>query len=53
MDISDETIGQYVQEKIIRFSKENTVSGKISDEDLDMLDQLKSGTVINRIRFQR
>ena len=34
-DISDEAIGKYVHEKIIRFSKENTVFGRIADEDLD------------------
>ena len=51
-DISDETIGQYVLEKIIRFSKSNTVFGKIADEDMDKLEQLNKGTVINKIRFQ-
>ena len=51
-DISDEAIGQYVHEKIIRFSKGNTVFGRIADEDLDKLEQLNKGTVINRIRFQ-
>ena len=51
-DISDETIGQYVHEKIIRFSKANTVFGKIADEDLDMLELLNKGTIINTIRFQ-
>ena len=51
-EISDEAIGQYVHEKIIRFSKGNTVFGKIADEDLDMLELLNKGTVINRIRFQ-
>ena len=51
-DISDETIGQYVLEKIIRFSKANTVFGRIADEDLDKLEQLNKGTVINKVRFQ-
>ena len=51
-DISDETIGQYVHEKIIRFSKANTVFGRITDEDMDKLEQLNTGTVINKIRFQ-
>ena len=51
-DISDEAIGKYVHEKIIRFSKENTVFGRIADEDLDKLDQLNKGTVINKVRFQ-
>ena len=51
-DISDETVGKYVHEKIIRFSKANTVFGRIADEDLDKLEQLNKGTVINRIRFQ-
>ena len=51
-DISDETIGQYVHEKIIRFSKANTVFGRITDEDMDKLEQLNKGTVIKKIRFQ-
>ena len=51
-DISDMAIGKYVHEKIIRFSKANTVFGRITDEDLDKLDQLNKGTVINHIRFQ-
>ena len=51
-DISDEAIGQYVNEKIIRFSKADTVFGRIADEDLDKLEQLNKGTVINGIRFQ-
>ena len=51
-EISDEAIGQYVHEKLIKFSKTNTVFGRIADEDLVMLEQLKSGTVINKIRFQ-
>ncbi len=51
-DIPDETIGQYVHEKIIRFSKANTVFGRIMDEDMDKLEQLNKGTVINQIRFQ-
>ena len=50
-DISDETIGQYVHEKIIRFSKANTVFGRITDEDMDKLDILKKGTVIKNIRI--
>ena len=51
-DISDMTIGQYVLEKIIRFSKSNTVFGKIADEEMDKLEQLNKGTVIHRIHFQ-
>ena len=51
-DISDEAIGQYVHEKIIRFSKANTVFGRIADEDMDKFEQLNKGTVINKIRFQ-
>ena len=51
-DISDEAIGQYVHEKIIRFSKANTVFGRIADEDLYKLNQLNKGTIINKIRFQ-
>ena len=51
-DISDETIEQYVHEKIIRFSKANTVFGRIMDKDLDKLDLLNKGTVINKIRLQ-
>ncbi len=51
-DISDETVGKYVHEKIIRFSKSNTVFGRIADEDMDKLEQLNKRTVINRIRFQ-
>ena len=52
MDISDEAIGQYVHEKLVRFSKENTVFGRISDEDLDKIEQLNRRTVVNKIRFQ-
>ena len=51
-DISDDAILQYVREKIIRFSKANTVFGRISEEDFDKLDQLNKGTVINHISFQ-
>ena len=51
-EISDNVIRHYVHEKIIRFSKVNTVFGKIVNEDLDMLEQLNKGMVINRIRFQ-
>ncbi len=51
-DIPDDVIGKYVHEKIIRFSKANTVFGRIADEDLDKLDQLNKGTVIKKIRFQ-
>ncbi len=51
-DISDETIGKYVQDKITRFSKANTVFGRIMDKDLDKLDLLNKGTVINKIRLQ-
>ena len=51
-EISDEAIEQYVHEKIIRFSKANTVFGRIMDEDLDTLDLLNKGTVIKNIRFQ-
>ncbi len=51
-DISDETIGKYVHDKIIRFSKDNTVFGRIMDEDLDKLNLLNKGTVINKIRLQ-
>ena len=51
-DISDEAIDKYVNEKIIRFSKADTVFGRIADEDLDKLEQLNKGTVINGIRFQ-
>ena len=51
-DISDEAIGQYVHEKIIRFSKANTVFGRIADEDMDKIEQLNKGTVINKISFQ-
>ena len=51
-ELSDEVIGQYVHEKLIRFSKANTVFGKIADADLNILEQLKNGTVINKIRFQ-
>ena len=51
-DISDVAIGKYVHEKIIRFSKADTVFGRIADEDLDKIEQLNKGTVINRIRFQ-
>ncbi len=51
-DISDMAIGKYVHEKIIRFSKANTVFGRITDEDLDKLDQLNKGTVINKIHIQ-
>ena len=51
-NISDEVIDKYVNEKIIRFSKANTVFGRIADEDLDKLEQLNKGTVINKVRFQ-
>ena len=51
-DISDEAIGKYVHEKIIRLSKANTVFGRITDEDLDKLDILNKETVIKNIRFQ-
>ena len=52
MDISDEAIKKYVHEKIVRFSKENTVFGRIADEDLDALEQLNKGSVIKKICFQ-
>ena len=51
-DISDEAIGQYVHEKIIRFSKSNTVFGRFADEDMDKLEQINKGAVINKIQFQ-
>ena len=50
--ISDEAIGKFVHEKIIRFSKANTVLGIIADEDMEKLEQLNKGTVINKIHFQ-
>ena len=50
-EISDDAVGQYVHDKNIRFSKANTVFGKIADEDLDRLELLNRGTVLNRISF--
>lgn len=48
-DISEEAIRKYAEEKIIRFSRRNTVFGRILEEDMDKLNLLKNGTLIRNI----
>lgn len=48
-DISEEAIRKYADEKIIRYSRKNTVFGRILEEDMDKLNLLKNGTLIRNI----
>ncbi len=53
MDVSDDAVMEYITEKIIRFSKTNSVFGRVFDEDVEKLMLLDNGTVINNIRITR
>ena len=50
-DIPEEVIDQYLKDKAARFSKTNTLFGRVIVDDLEKLDHLKNGVVINRIEI--
>ena len=49
MAVPDEAVSKYVADKVIRFSKMNTVFGRVIDEDREKLTLLKDGTVIEKV----
>ena len=50
-DIAEEVIDQYLRDKLARFSKTNTVFGRVVNDDLEKLLLLKNGVVINSIKI--
>ena len=48
-DLPEETILQYVQEKVLRFSKQNTIFGQVTEADLEKLDLLHGTAVVKRV----
>ena len=50
-DFPEETIRQYVQEKVLRFSKQNTIFGQVTKADLEKLDLLHGTAVVKRVRI--
>ena len=50
-DIPEEAIDKYLNDKLARFSKTNTVFGRVIDDDLEKLLLLKNGIVINSIEI--
>ena len=49
IDIDETKIDEYVDEKILKFSKAYTVFGKVIEEDLELLNELEQGMKINNI----
>lgn len=51
LDLSEETIRRYVQEKVLRFSRQNAIFGKIDEADLEKLDLLHGPAEVRRVRI--
>ena len=50
-NIPDEAKDKYLKNKLARFSKANTIFGRVADDDLEKLLLLKNGVVINSIKI--
>ena len=49
VDFPEETIRQYVQEKVLRFSKQNAIIGQIAEDDFEKLDLLHGTAEVRRV----